>query len=183
MMRKCPLSGKPCGNLPSLHVTEVSSDGEKCEMMLCHECGKQYMGEEEVTLGNIIGKMLGSMMGVPAQQREPERPKTCRCGTTFAEFHAKGRLGCGACYDTFRSEIEAILPKIGQGGEGGTDPHAGKRPTADDDEVAIIPADHPAPPSTEDEVVRLEGLMAAAVKDERYEDAAMYRDRIRGLRG
>ena len=73
MMRKCPLSGKPCGNLPSLHVTEVSSDGEKCEMMLCHECGKQYMGEEEVTLGNIIGKMLRrirppwSLLSSPAQ--------------------------------------------------------------------------------------------------------------------
>lgn len=41
-----------------------------------------------------------------------EEQKCPVCGRTWSDFRKSGRFGCGECYNTFRSSVEATLKQI-----------------------------------------------------------------------
>ena len=81
-----------------------------------------------------------------------------RCHLKFSEFEATGLLGCAACYDEFKEEIDRILMM-----RGGAAVYAGKR------RAAVADAD----------VKQLTEELSDAIKREEFELAARIRDRIR----
>lgn len=175
-MRKCPNTGKPCNKVPTVHVTETLH-GVTTDKVLCEDCAGPYLKGPASSPGpasaNLFDKLFGPMWGA----REPDPPeKSCRCGLTLSDFVHKGRLGCDECYATFRSELDTVLPKAGQGSEDHGMEHVGKAPKAGTPSTARVHED----PSKE--IERLEGLMAEAVKVENYEAAAQYRDAIKALK-
>ena len=92
--------------------------------------------------------------------------RKCRyCHFTFSDFTTKGRLGCPACYDEFREDIDRILQQ-----EHGWSVHTGKR-YAGHTEGAPAPGDA--------DVNRLTAELSLAIQREEYEIAALIRDTIR----
>jgi protein arginine kinase activator len=89
----------------------------------------------------------------------------CRC--TFSDFKATGMLGCPACYDEFREDIDAILVQTH-----GSSEHRGKRRAARPDGA---PGDA--------DVKHLASELSDAVRREEYEVAALLRDKIRRQTG
>ena len=94
-------------------------------------------------------------------------PAFCpRCGLSYTEFKAKGRLGCPGCYDAFAPVLEPLLEKVH-----GKSEHRGRAPKRLESVLA-----------SRRRVAELEAELQAAVQKEDYEGAARLRDRIRALR-
>jgi protein arginine kinase activator len=87
------------------------------------------------------------------------------CGLTHEQFQAGRRLGCARCYDVFAAELEQIFHRVQDEAV-----HRGKVPGRP----------RTAPPSPL-ELRRLRECLQRAVEDERFEEAARFRDQINKL--
>jgi protein arginine kinase activator len=193
----CPITGKSC-NLPKMiHVTKFEN-GLIQQLDMCHECGNKEIGsnpiKEEVwqtfinnlfhklqidqmfsedklenikknivnkeDLNNFISLIMKNSIGDKTNPATSSDIK-CECGTTIEIWGETGRLGCAKCYDTFRTLLVPLIYKV----QAGAEKHLGKRPK-----------------NIKESAQSLEKQMAIAVKEERYEDAAKLRDRIRDLK-
>jgi protein arginine kinase activator len=85
-----------------------------------------------------------------------------QCGFTSADFKKQGRFGCPACYDYFKGIIEPMLDNMHKGST-----HVGKVPRRALERKSLY-----------DRLTRLETDLDTAIKAERYEDAARFRDEI-----
>jgi protein arginine kinase activator len=81
---------------------------------------------------------------------------------TAQDFKKTGRFGCPACYGHFQGLLEPLLETMHKGSE-----HTGK-----------IPQRALARKSLYERLTRLETDLDQAIKAERFEDAARYRDEI-----
>ena len=114
--------------------------------------------------------------------------KTLRCdecGYTFDDIVNTGRLGCANCYDVFEDRLDPIIRKIQNSNR-----HTGrigkildskieKRQERTDNKKAENKEETPNKENNELENLQLE--LKAAIKDERYEEAAKIRDRIKEI--
>ena len=82
---------------------------------------------------------------------------------TQLDFKKQGRFGCPSCYETFGT---MLIPMLGNMHKGVT--HLGKTPKR------VL-----ARRSVHERLSELENELTIAIKSERYEDAARYRDEIR----
>lgn len=85
-----------------------------------------------------------------------------QCGFTQADFKKHGRFGCPQCYQTFSGVIEPMLGSMHKGTA-----HTGK-----------VPLRALNRRSLSERLSKLEGELDEAIKAERYEDAARFRDEI-----
>jgi len=82
------------------------------------------------------------------------------------DFKKHGRFGCPHCYETFKDMIVPMLDNMHKGTT-----HTGKVPTKALDRQSIS-----------DRLSKLEGNLDEAIKTERYEDAARFRDEIQQVK-
>lgn len=148
-----------CPKQATLHITEVLGEERFDELHLCEDCAKKYLYEPPPSK-KPAGKAAvatGSAAGDPVA-------KHCEsCGLKFVEFRNTGRLGCPHDYDAFREELLPLLESIH-----GDVAHQGK-----------VPRRRPKAQAAAAELATLRKQLADAVTDEKYEDAARLRDRIR----
>ena len=85
-----------------------------------------------------------------------------KCGFTQADFKKYGRFGCPHCYEVFAPMLAPMLENMHKGAA-----HTGK-----------VPRHAAARKTYHDRLSQLEHTLADAIKAERYEDAARYRDEI-----
>lgn len=152
-----------CKTNPATVSVFVTVNGERTVRRLCSACMKQK--GISLVQGNL-GNFLGSVLSVLNAGRETEETpqKTCpQCGLTYAEFKKTGRLGCAGCYTAFAEELKPLLQKIH-----GCAQHSGKKP----EHTQYI---------LTDTIEHLQKKMADAVAAEDFEEAAVYRDKIRAL--
>jgi protein arginine kinase activator len=86
---------------------------------------------------------------------QPEMPR-CKCGSSLQDIKSKG-IGCPDCYTTFKDQLSELVFRVQYGGFD----HQGKTPKFN--------------------LESLKTNMQKAIQEERYEDAATYRDRIKSL--
>jgi protein arginine kinase activator len=167
----------------SVFFTQIIN-GQVKKVNLCAACSKKKgvtdstsFALAELLLG--LGKEVPSTGGVPALEDEAEAEDSdpparsgagglgCPvCGFTQHDFKKAGRLGCAACYGTFRVEIDNLLKTIHKGVR-----HVGKVPT----QAAVTASMAHG---------RLEDLrrdLNRAVGEENFEEAARLRDEINHL--
>lgn len=87
------------------------------------------------------------------------------CGRTYSDFRKTGKLGCGECYNTFRSPLSVTLKQIHQ-----NPIHKGK-----------IPKSFDATVRKKRELENLKKQLSEAVKTEDYELAAKLHKEIKEL--
>lgn len=83
----------------------------------------------------------------------------------FVEFRNHGRLGCPHDYEAFREELLPLLESVH-----GETKHAGKAPRR-----------LPRAKSGQLELAQLRRKLQQSISEEKYEDAARLRDRIKEL--
>lgn len=143
---------------------------EKKDNHLCEECYQKLHTEKPspILQLELLQKLFQS--GAWTGKAKVRKDLACAsCGMTLSEFKRRGQLGCEGCYQTFRKPLESLLESIHDSVR-----HAGGRP----------PEKLRAGPSPVRLHQRLEHLrqdLEAAVKAEKYEDAAALRDEIRRL--
>lgn len=150
-------------NIATVHLTEIINN-KITELHICGACAKAKTEElkEHLDISAIIGGL------VKAGEREGKSDialKCSFCGLTYKEFKNKGRLGCGGCYEAFKSQLIPLLRKIH-----GAYQHTGKYPHYQKDKVP-----------KELTIKKLKERLERAVKLEEYELAAQLRDEIRNL--
>ena len=162
-------------------VSYSTIDGnEMTEIHICHQCLHQLLSEDlvhplfqEPDLNSLFNQILNLFEDEDIEEVED---KVCpQCGTSLKNFKKSSLLGCSHCYETFYEELLEALPRIQ-----GSTTHRGNR--SDTEVLNAMKQDHKA---QEAEInLKLESLrmdLESAVEEERYEDAAVLRDKIREL--
>lgn len=155
------------------HITRIIN-GKKEEMHLCEECAREMRVNEEFdfepfSFNNFFGNLLGA--GVSALNSLAGIERCTSCGSSFNDIVKSGKVGCADCYSKFEDRLSPNIEKIH-----GKAKHIGKLVTytVDDDtkqdsEPKLSPIDE------------LKAELKNAIKDQRFEDAAVIRDKIKSM--
>lgn len=142
--------------------------------MKCERCNKReatiHISKLELGIQNTLNicEECAIQEGIlysykPAVIESKKSYKKCTvCGLTEEAFVTKGLLGCSKCYEVFSDRIEQLISSL----QGATC-HRGKTPELSE-------------PMTEFEEACFN--LNEAIRSERYEDAAVWRDKIRGMK-
>ena len=129
---------------------------------LCESCADEVQAEEKSNLQQgKVSSILDSMY------EEGEETKCSGCGITFEEFRNSGRAGCANCYSSFSSRLEALIKRIH-----GADQHVGN--VSEGNELGKI--------SLPRRIQLLEKELEKTVREEKYENAAELRDKLKKLK-
>ncbi len=149
------------------HIKKIIN-GNKTELHLCSECAAELGVAEEFSPENFFadtffGNLLGA--GIPAMNVLSGVERCESCGSSFNDIVKNGSVGCAHCYEKLEPSIVKIHGKT---------KHVGKNVTytVDESEKAETP---------EDKAEKLKEKLKQAIKEQRFEDAAELRDKIKEL--
>lgn len=167
-----------CGRRNATVFYREKIDGQVREFSLCDEC------TEAMRRSGELEELGTACPGSPSPQLMPEEPplrearelwmtdtdhetgKACpRCGVVWGDTVASGGIGCAECYATFAVELAPLMPVLC-----GRVPYGGS-----------VPSSVRVRQERRERVASLRRELSAAVRAERYEDAAILRDSIRKL--
>lgn len=155
-----------CGiNTATTHIRTVVN-GVISEKNLCSHCAatEGYTTTSQTSLAGMLASMFGEVV-----ETKPQIRKTCPvCGCSFNDIAHSGKAGCADCYTTFKAELLPYLKRVH-----GSTKHIGKIPN--NAPLAVIPE--------EDTVQSLRMELNRLVAEEKYEQAAVIRDKIKKLEG
>ena len=151
---KCSNCGKNNANI----TYKQNINGEIINLNLCESCA------HKLGIFNSFDDIFSPMI-LDLDYILPEEIKCPKCGYTFSKYKATGLFGCDECYNTFKKEIDSILPKIQ-----GKNRHVekiSKKSTMKDEKLT--------------ELDKLKEELQQLIKEEKFEDAAVIRDKIKAL--
>jgi protein arginine kinase activator len=158
-----------CGQRPAtVHFTKIVN-GNKTETHMCEVCAKEkgeFMGQ--TPNGFSINSLLSGLLNFESQGMPTPTPQVLRCsscGLTFSQFSQLGRFGCSDCYAAFEPRLEPILRRI----HGGTH-HSGKFPARAGVRI-----------KQRRNIEEYRQELQLCIKQEKFEEAALLRDKIRSL--
>jgi protein arginine kinase activator len=153
-------------NPAGIHVTRIINN-EKTEWYLCFECAKS-----EQALGEIIPFNVNELINglVAATQDGGKKQEVIdilcdQCGTSYSEFQKTSKLGCEHCYNAFEKQLKLIIKKVQ-----GSTVHEGKIPQNVGKEI-----------KARREIIELKDQLQRAIATEAFEEAAVFRDKIKKL--
>lgn len=154
-----------CGKASVYHSTLIVN-GVSQTTNLCRDCAiKEGVFAEEPT--SLFDEMFKSFADfLPFEKVEDIECPICK--QTLRDFKATGQLGCPNCYEVFRKEISNVIKRIAPF----------ERHKQQDVKVSVSKRQ-----TKQDKIANLRQEMAAAVKEERYEDAAKIKKQIQKLEG
>lgn len=153
------------------HIKRIIN-GKKEEMHLCEECARELGVMEEFafepfSMDSLFGNLLGA--GAKAFNSLSGIDRCTYCGTTFNDIVNSGRVGCSHCYDKFEEKLEPSIEKLH-----GRAKHIGKN-------ISYTEEDETPAQNELSEVDKLKADLKLAVEEQRFEDAAVLRDKINEL--
>lgn len=154
-----------CGkNNATTHIKQIIN-GVVTERSLCADCASKegYSGLSNAGLADMLVSMLGDISGVSLTDKTVRCPV---CGASFSDIAKTGKVGCAECYKTFYGELLPYLKRV----HGGVK-HTGKIPN--NAPLSVRPKEETA------DSLRLE--LNRLVSEERFEEAAVVRDKIKRL--
>lgn len=178
-----------CGeNEANFRYTEIIN-GVKKEIALCDDC-KQKLGLQgldfniPINFSSFFGDFLNEYddSSLFPMLAKPKQLKCDNCGMTYDEFMKDGKFGCSNCYNVFDSKIEPILKRIH--GESKYLGRKGKVPKMSEKIVGADASVRPTPKAelnNESDIAELKRELKKLIKEEKYEEAAVLRDKIKEL--
>lgn len=155
-----------CGKAATVHLTQIINNKIQ-KVDLCESCA-QKKGVSDPD-GFSLADLLAKNFAVPEDVTHPAGAAdlACKtCGCSAKDFKKTGRLGCSDCYQALSSIIMPILAGVHRGTE-----HHGKIPDRLKSRI-----------ERRRRFARLDEELQHAIRDERYEEAAEFRDQIEQLR-
>jgi len=149
----------------SFHYKQIIG-GKKSEQHLCASCAKSlgYINSGESLFD--IGSILNDFISIPNPKTTSKEVRRCPvCSTSYDEFRSTGLLGCDKCFESFSNIIESSLSQIQP-----STTHKGSLRSEDGEKIR-----------KENYLSELKDNLKKAIIDERYEDAAVIRDKIKKL--
>lgn len=161
-------------NEATIHLSEVIKD-IKSEVHLCEECARDVGLNTKISNFSLSLPEMLTFLNIDeaADYTDPKRCPTC--GSDFIDYKREGKLGCPECYNSLADYLEPVLA-----GFYGEKRHIGKFPIYNDETGPVIRAVK-REKNTAESISDLQAQLDLAVSDERYEEAALLRDRIREI--
>ncbi len=157
-----------CGKKSAVVLLTQIVKNEKTVLHLCEECAKKQglSVSVEIIAGSVKSLLAGALAAASGEEEGDEAVGKCpSCGLSYAEFGAKGRLGCPGCYRAFAKPLERLLKNIH-----GSTSHTGKAPAA---QQAIA--------KRRKKMAAMRSALKRAIGREAFEEAACLRDRIAAM--
>lgn len=171
----------------TIHLTEIIQN-VKSEVHLCENCAREIGLNSKLSGFSISLPEILSFLEVNEVDDEPTGIVCLSCGLSYADYMREGKLGCSDCYRYMDESIKKAVAAYH-----GSLRHIGKHPS----NAAKVPdgkrakASVHAPSSgvsytivsgrgdTTLTIEKLKEMLEAAILEERFEDAAVLRDKIR----
>lgn len=179
-----------CGeNEANIKYTQ-NINGVKKQMNLCEKCAKKLgLDGFQFSLPIHFSDFLEDFFQTENSDLLPnfitQNNNLCKtCGEEYDNFIKTGLLGCPECYNSFENKIDPILKKL----QGNTR-HVGRgienknqknriRINENKDTENVGKAEK----TVEEKIEELQEQLKIAIKEERYEDAAKLRDKIKNMK-
>jgi protein arginine kinase activator len=155
-----PLKCSLCTQPATVHLTQIV-DSKFHKVDLCEACA-QAKGVTDPSGFSLSDLLLKASLTPPSAAGL----RCEQCGFTPGDFKKQGRFGCPHCFETFSAMLAPLLENMHKGVT-----HTGKVPRKALERKSLY-----------DRLTRLESNLGDAIKAERYEDAARYRDEIHEVR-
>ena len=154
------------------HIKRIIN-GKREEMHLCSECAAELgvmndFNFEPFSMDSFFGNLLGA--GASAFKSLAGIDRCTYCGSSFNDVVNFGQVGCAHCYDKFEDMLAPSIEKLH-----GRAKHIGKSVTYTEE---AEPEKEEAPKT---ELETLKADLKKAVQEQRFEDAAVLRDKIKAL--
>lgn len=178
-------------NQATIHIQELIH-GKKKAVHICGECAeKKGLGDvglpPGINLAELLYKISANMNTDDTETQQPQGevkpgetenvgdiPTTVcpKCQWDIKRFKETGRLGCDACYDTFKDILTEALKNMHRGTT-----HLGKSPRSGKTKTVEVGARNIAA-----EISILQRRLEDHVRKEEFEKAAELRDKINALK-
>lgn len=164
-------------NEANILYTEIIN-GKKKEQHLCEECATNFttfqMGipdiNNEFSISELLSSLLSNYYTEQLGNKDNKDLGNCsNCNMSYKDIMKIGRFGCAKCYYSFYDEIGKLLRGIQ-----GSELHIGKRSESHESITDGI--------RSLTDTDKLEIKLQDAIKEERYEEAALLRDKIKELK-
>lgn len=171
-----------CGKRPAtVHYTQIIN-GEKTEIHVCDICaqkeGYSYIKTSEEPFS--LHELLTGIFNISSQPKtgtsdsfstdrffEQFTDVKCeKCQLSFSEFQRIGKFGCANCYESFKPRLHSVIRRV----HSGNSQHHGKIPKRQGGKLHL-----------EKEINQLREYLQQLVEEEKFEKAALIRDRIKEL--
>ncbi len=152
---KCSNCGKNNANIKY----NQNINGEVINLNLCEECA------QKLGIFNSFDDIFSPMI-MDFDYVLPEEIKCKNCGYTLSKYRSTGLFGCEECYNTFKKEIDSLLPKI-QGKNRHVNKKARKVKNAKNTQMS--------------ELDKLKEELKQLIEQEKFEEAAVVRDKIKNM--
>ena len=164
-------------NEATTHIKK-NINGKREEMHLCSDCARELGVMEKFRVPSVtdffgesfLGNFLGA--GVAAMNSLAGVERCSTCGSSFNDIVKGGHIGCSDCYDKFADRLEPSIRKIH-----GKTKHIGKFISYDESNESEKAESKKAT----DELEQLKEQLQKAISEQRFEDAAVLRDKIKAL--
>ena len=139
-------------------------NGKYSEKHLCSECYREENGFENDFL---VGDMFASMFNDNHYLGSDKEILRCPlCDSSINDISNTGKAGCPECYKTFRKQLVPFIKRVH-----GSLSHTGKS-------LNITPVNENTEKS---ELQKLKDQLKALISEEKFEEAAEIRDKIKEL--
>ena len=162
-----------CKNIEAtIHLTEIIKE-VKSEVHLCEECARQIGLNSKLSDFRLSIPEMMSFLDID-EIDEAENSDTCKvCATSCVEGVKTRVLGCPFCYSAFGDQIMPVVRRVHN-----SEFHIGKTPGNPSAPYEIAKRTNDGLPGRE-AIKELGRLLDNAVSEERYEEAAELRDKIK----
>ncbi len=145
-------------------IRQVSGNAVS-ELHMCQDCAKvRGFSADESKIEMSLGSLLSGLVDTTLQQNTKNRACTV-CGSILKDILDSRKAGCPECYTHFKNEILSQMRSDGINGS-----YSGTLPK----QLAYFKS------SLTDRMM-LQAKLEKALSEENYEQAAVYRDRLRVL--
>lgn len=130
-------------------------NGKTTKYALCNKCYSALSGTENLFSGWLFPYSVSDI------KKQTDTKKCDLCGYTVDRIAAEKRVGCARCYKNFEKELAPLISRI----------HGNK---------IYIPNKEETKESSEIENLQMQ--LEKAILEEKYEEAAILRDKIKSLK-
>lgn len=160
-----------------IHLSEIIQD-VRSDVHLCEDCAKKIgINSKESDFSFSLQNMLSFIELDDSVSAEEEHGAVCRvCGTDFAKYAKLGKVGCPDCYVFLEKSLSGVIS-----GYHGDKTNIGKTPRnwqASTENWTQMPLSENIEKTDELSFAKMREALTQAVAEERYEDAAVLRDKI-----
>lgn len=168
-----------CNNNEANTHIKRTINGKTQEMFLCSECAHKLgvMDEfdfEPFSMDSFFGNLLGA--GAAALNSLAGVDRCGYCGSSLNDIINSGKAGCSNCYIKFEDKLTPSIEKLH-----GRTKHIGKNVTYTYENDNKDDNHKPSQNSKMSEIDQLKSELKTAIQEQRFEDAAIIRDKIKDL--